>query len=383
MACCGGQKSNLKKKMEVIEKRFKMNKRDYEQQLKILLLGAGESGKSTIIKQMKVLYGDTRTGKKGYSDEERMQFAERVYRNVLKSTQALANKMLDEHGWELCVGGDAKLEDAMYDLLDIDAKDYTAADFASHTDIFKRLWQSDGFQKAYRRKNEFQLTDSTKYFFEQLLSDKPRTLGTPDYIPSVQDILRAREATTGIHEFQFVMEHHGKSVIFRMLDVGGQRSERRKWIHAFEAVTSILFIAASSEYDQELIEDDTNRMEESLALFEQLTEYVWFKRASFIIFMNKQDLLQKKIEGDPEADLPPSPLRIPFPSFKGPDGDYPAAKKYIQTMYEERYRGHSIAHYHSTTATDSTLVNKVFETVKAGLVEHHLAVFFGGGKGGN
>ena len=51
----------------------------------------------------------------------------------------------------------------------------------------------------------------------------------------MQDILRAREATTGIHEFQFVMEHHGKSVIFRMLDVGGQRSERRKWIHAFEA----------------------------------------------------------------------------------------------------------------------------------------------------
>lgn len=41
----------------------------------------------------------------------------------------------------------------------------------------------------------------------------------------MQDILRAREATTGIHEFQFVMEHHNKKVIFRMLDVGGQRSE--------------------------------------------------------------------------------------------------------------------------------------------------------------
>lgn len=96
-----------------------------------------------------------------------------------------------------------------------------------HVDVYRQLWKSSGFRGAYRKKNEFQLTDSTKYFFEQLLSEEDGTLGTVGYIPSVQDILRAREATTGIHEFQFVMDHHNKSVIFRMLDVGGQRSEVR------------------------------------------------------------------------------------------------------------------------------------------------------------
>lgn len=42
-----------------------------------------------------------------------------------------------------------------------------------------------------------------------------------------------------------------------MVDVGGQRSERRKWIHCFENVTSIMFLAALSEYDQFLVESDS------------------------------------------------------------------------------------------------------------------------------
>jgi hypothetical protein len=42
-----------------------------------------------------------------------------------------------------------------------------------------------------------------------------------------------------------------------MFDVGGQRSERKKWIHCFENVTAIVFLVAISEYDQVLVEDET------------------------------------------------------------------------------------------------------------------------------
>ena len=38
--------------------------------------------------------------------------------------------------------------------------------------------------------------------------------------------------------------------------MGGQRSERRKWIHCFENVTSVMFLVAISEYDQLLVEAD-------------------------------------------------------------------------------------------------------------------------------
>lgn len=42
-----------------------------------------------------------------------------------------------------------------------------------------------------------------------------------------------------------------------MFDVGGQRSERKKWIHCFENVTSIIFCVALSEYDQVLLEESS------------------------------------------------------------------------------------------------------------------------------
>lgn len=47
------------------------------------------------------------------------------------------------------------------------------------------------------------------------------------------------------------------SYFYRLFDVGGQRSERKKWIHCFEDVTAIIFCVAMSEYDQVLHEDET------------------------------------------------------------------------------------------------------------------------------
>lgn len=57
-----------------------------------------------------------------------------------------------------------------------------------------------------------------------------------------------------------------------MVDVGGQRSERRKWIHCFENVTSIMFLAALSEYDQFLVESDN---EVRLIICIHITSVIW------------------------------------------------------------------------------------------------------------
>lgn len=73
----------------------------------------------------------------------------------------------------------------------------------------------------------------------------------PDWMPDDQDMLHARLRTTGITETLFEMGH----LNFRMMDVGGQRSERKKWIHCFEGVQCLLFMVALSGYDQCLVED--------------------------------------------------------------------------------------------------------------------------------
>lgn len=96
--------------------------------------------------------------------------------------------------------------------------------------------------------------------------DAPR-IGSLGYLPTESDVLRARLKTTGITETRFTMGQlqyvlsfgpfHLPSAPHRihMFDVGGQRSERKKWIHCFESVTSIIFCTALSEYDQVLLEE--------------------------------------------------------------------------------------------------------------------------------
>lgn len=95
-----------------------------------------------------------------------------------------------------------------------------------------------------------------------------------------------------------------------MFDVGGQRSERKKWIHCFENVTTILFLVAISEYDQLLFEDETvNRMQEALTLFDSICNSRWFIKTSIILFLNKIDRFKEK--------LPASPMKNYFPDYEG------------------------------------------------------------------
>jgi len=114
--------------------------------------------------------------------------------------------------------------------------------------VIKELWANKSVQGCFDRSSELQLNDSAKYYFDSI--DR---LASPDYLPTEQDVLRSRVKTTGISETSFQI----RDVTFRVFDVGGQRSERRKWIHCFEGVTAIMFCVALSEYDLVLREDET------------------------------------------------------------------------------------------------------------------------------
>ena len=144
------------------------------------------------------------------------------------------------------------------------------------------------------------LTRSISYF------DSINRIAQPDYLPNDQDVLRSRVKTTGITETTFIIGE----LTYRMFDVGGQRSERKKWIHCFENVTTILFLVAISEYDQLLFEDETvNRMQEALTLFDSICNSRWFVKTSIILFLNKIDRFKEK--------LPVSPMKNYFPDYEG------------------------------------------------------------------
>lgn len=128
------------------------------------------------------------------------------------------------------------------------------------------------------------------------------------YVPTSTDVLRARVRTNGILETNFRIN----DTIITMLDVGGQRSQRRKWIYCFENVKAVLFVVALSGYDMTLIEDpQVNRLEESLSLFSQIVNNRYFKTSSFVLFLNKLDLFREKILYSGRH------LRHYFPDYKG------------------------------------------------------------------
>ncbi len=87
--------------------------------------------------------------------------------------------------------------------------------------------------------------------------------------------------------------HEGLS--FQLVDVG-QRNERNKWIHCFQDATAIIFVVAVSEYDQTLDEDlVTNRLHNSLRLFDEVVNSRWFASTAVMLFLNKKDIFAKKI----------------------------------------------------------------------------------------
>jgi guanine nucleotide-binding protein G(i) subunit alpha len=141
-----------------------------------------------------------------------------------------------------------------------------------------------------------------------------------------------------------------------MFDVGGQRSERKKWIHCFENVTTILFLVAISEYDQLLFEDETvNRMQEALTLFDSICNSRWFIKTSIILFLNKIDRFKEK--------LPVSPMKNYFPDYEGGD-DYASACDYILNRFVSLNQHETKQIYtHFTCATDTTQIRFVMAAV--------------------
>lgn len=331
-----------------IDKTLNEEKALARNEVKLLLLGAGESGKSTLVKQMKIIH------EKGYSEEERTGFKDTIAGNIVYAMQSIIdiiknNKILDVNFDSTTITNQMEEIEEAGDQIDYGL-------FLELAPVLKELWESEPVKMAYDNSAKFQLSDNAHYYF----SDIDR-LTQQDYIPSTQDVLRSRIKTTGIVETKFQY----KEMNFRMFDVGGQRSERKKWIHCFENVTAIIFCVALSAYDQRLVEDESmNRMHESLKLFDSIANNRWFENTSIILFLNKTDLFEKKITK--------VPLQVCFPEYPGPNVFEPACK-FIQQVFQNLSKNPDKAIYPQLTcATDTENIKFVFDAVSDIIISQNL-----------
>lgn len=330
-----------------IDALLKKDVKQSRQEVKMLLLGAGESGKSTILKQMKLIHEG------GYSVQEKRAFRAIVYTNVMTSMKTLLYAMGD-------LG--ISLENPEYaphvDVIRSQSEQSSGEDFSQPVTVaLTSLWSDGGVQACFRRAGkDFYLIDSAKYFLDSL--DR---ITRPEYLPDDQDVLRCRVKTTGITETTFNIG----DLTYRMFDVGGQRSERKKWIHCFENVTAIIFMVAISEYDQKLVEDDSvNRMQEALTLFDSICNSRWFSKTSIILFMNKIDIFKDKVEE--------IPIEKYFPDYEG-GPDYDAGGQYFKNRFVELNMSDTKQIYvHFTCATDTNQIKFVMEAVNDIIIKESL-----------
>jgi guanine nucleotide-binding protein subunit alpha len=119
-------------------------------------------------------------------------------------------------------------------------------------------------------------------------------------MPSDEDVLRARLKTVGVTEYRFTRET--PNVIgsdWRIYDVGGSRTQRPAWAPYFQDVDAIIFLAPISCFDQVLVEDPTvNRLEDTVILWKQVCSNELLKNCNLILFMNKTDLMARKLQSD-------------------------------------------------------------------------------------
>ncbi|KAI3608772.1 heterotrimeric g-protein alpha gpa3-like protein [Moniliophthora roreri] len=336
-----------KERSDAIDKQIEDDSKRFKRECKILLLGSGESGKSTIVKQMRIIHKD------GFPESERVSYRSIVFRNVLDSAHAIILAMR-KIGVDCSIYSNRVLADKIMDYrLDESTAFVLSPEIA---DAINQFWQDPVIPKIMdEHGSDFYLMDSASYFFSEVLR-----IGSPDYVPTETDVLRARQKSTGITETRFSMGQ----LSIHMFDVGGQRSERRKWIHCFESVTSIIFCTALSEYDQVLLEEkNQNRMQESLILFESIINSRWFLRTSIILFLNKIDVFKKK--------LPKVPLERYFSEYTG-GSDINKAAKYILWKFMQTNRARLSVYPHLTQATDTTNIRLVFAAVKETILQNAL-----------
>ncbi|KAL9647852.1 hypothetical protein ABK040_008126 [Willaertia magna] len=276
----------------------------------ILLLGPGENGKSTLFKQIQLMYN------KGIASEEtRKEMKSDVYENLLEN---IRNLILGTQTLEIKICNEKAIEYAttlvnesltINDLLE-NPKDWK--------EKIEMVWKDEGIQQAFQNREEFQLYDSAEYLFKNI-----QRICENDYIPSIDDILHTRVKTLGIIEMAFEL-NSGQQL--KLVDVGGQRNERKKWIHLFSDVDAIVFMVSLSEFDLTCYEsNETWRVQETVEVLRDISNKPMFLNTPLIMILNKKDILQQKLKN--------KSFKQYFKEFKGDEKDDKEVIEFLKQYY--------------------------------------------------
>jgi len=350
MSCWGG--SGKDNKSGDIDKKLKDQKKKDADLLTVLFTGAGNSGKSTFARQLCSLFPDTTREK-----DERESLMDPLFINILLSARMLL---------EQCALRKVQMPDGVQDK-EIESVLKAEQLTPPVAQIIEKLYQHEPFiQVLDKFGGKMALPcgiDGTHHILKNVMNYQK-----PGYKLTTEDILKVRRKTTGIVEYhiQFTAKEKQFAFPMRLIDVGGQRSERKKWLSAFNGVHCVIYMVALNEYDIGLEEDENvNRMVDTLSLWHFLTGSPHLAKTPFMLFLNKSDLFAKKIE-----DVPLQTVFQDFAAFSQKPSvqkltPYEQSYKYFAAKFNAKYQGEGELFIHLTSAVDPSSCTKVWGTLVA------------------
>ncbi|OQR78206.1 guanine nucleotide-binding protein subunit alpha-14-like, partial [Tropilaelaps mercedesae] len=318
---------------------------------KFLLLGPPDVGKTTFMKQMRII------NTAGY-EEDLCAHVRSVFQDLVRSMQTIIRAM-DLLG--IPYQNPANIECAMIvssvRLTDITTGEYgerncivdelnpmtkTVALPCNLAEALRRLWDDDGIQECYGRRIEYGLAEGSQHFVTNI-----GRITMPGYVPSQEDYLCIKTPSKGISEYSMIIDNEFPS---RIVDVGEQKSETKKWIHCFEEVSGVIFMVSLSDYD------NLEKMEESRKLFQLIASSNWFTESHILLLLNKKDVLEEKVgHGLPFGHF--------HPDFRGISTDAPSCREHIRRMFAQLEPDRPV-YFFFTCATDTEDIKYVLPTLR-------------------
>mmetsp|Transcript_27071 Transcript_27071/g.37688 ORF Transcript_27071/g.37688 Transcript_27071/m.37688 type:complete len:362 (-) Transcript_27071:290-1375(-) len=329
----------------------------------VLLIGPAGSGKSTLCKQLSLSYG------MGFSDEDKKAFRNIIRVRVLEYMQQLIqeSKTLPKEDDEEELKNEATWNQETEELAAIVLQQdpyvegvNPLAGIRAIREKIEILWKEPVIINAYNRRHQFKkkFNENGAHFL-----DRVTEIADEKYDPPMEDILRCRQRTVGHEELKFTLS----DIDFCIYDLGGQWDERRNWQPFLEQADSLVFVVDMGAYDESLAEDPKrNRMEDALTLFERICDLSITRRKPIVLFLNKMDVFQKKIEHIPIS------VCNAFTEYDGPADSEEDAKDFISNIFLVKNKHKRTIMRHFLCALDTEAVNKIFQSTMLSVIQNSL-----------
>ncbi|KJA28443.1 hypothetical protein HYPSUDRAFT_197305 [Hypholoma sublateritium FD-334 SS-4] len=228
------------------------------------------------------------------------------------------------------------------------------------------MWRDVQVRMRLQEKR-IRLEESSGFYLDEI----PR-ITAKKYIPTDADVLKARLKTMGVVEHTFsIPSGSNRGVEWRIYDVGGARNQRQAWAPYFEDVNAIIFLAPISVFDQVLAEDQhVNRLEDSLILWKQVVSNRLLGSVNIVLFLNKCDLLQAKLEAGVR-------LNQHMISYGDRPNDYDSVSKYFRNKFGVIHQSFTPnkereLYIHFTAVTDTRRTATIISAVRDIIIKGNL-----------